>query len=371
MNEKITYGSDASRIQGSPDKVFTPRTIEELRNIVLSNSRIVARGSGTGLRGGSVGQDGDAVVDTSKLDKIEDFDGNRKLVVVQAGTILSELQSFLKQHNLEFAIDMENRDIVTIGEMVAMNSFGSRALKHKKMENWISWIEVVNSAGNVSRKGATELTDYIGLEGITGVIVRICLKLIDKTDRSVSVLRLENLDSVGEVVRRLKINEKVLGVDFFDKLSSKILGFEEGYYLIVEYEGDSGKLKGEDYEKIMARKDGAIYSLFKEGYYNLEDFKILNSRLGKLGEWLEKRGIPYFGNLGMGVIHPVLNEEQLEVLGETRRFVKSLGGHLYPRFGIGITKKEFVDSVDKRIIENIKKRIDPLNKFNVGKVIDG
>ncbi len=51
------------------------------------------------------------------------------------------------------------------------------------------------------------------------------------------------------------------------------------------------------------------------------------------------------------------------------KLVKRLGGQISGEHGIGILKKEFVEMSDKKILINVKKRTDPLNKFNVGKVI--
>ena len=51
------------------------------------------------------------------------------------------------------------------------------------------------------------------------------------------------------------------------------------------------------------------------------------------------------------------------------KLVKRLGGQISGEHGIGILKKSFVEINDKKIWENVKKRTDNLNKFNVGKVI--
>jgi len=50
-------------------------------------------------------------------------------------------------------------------------------------------------------------------------------------------------------------------------------------------------------------------------------------------------------------------------------FIKKNRGKISGEHGIGILKKEFVEVNDKKILINIKKRTDPLNKFNIGKVI--
>ena len=92
-------------------------------------------------------------------------------------------------------------------------------------------------------------------------------------------------------------------------------------------------------------------------------------RFVKLLAWLEIRGIPTFGNIGVGILHPCFSREQEKFVPEMMKFVKRLGGQISGEHGIGILKTNFVDEGDKRILINVKKRTDPMNKFNVGKVI--
>jgi len=85
--------------------------------------------------------------------------------------------------------------------------------------------------------------------------------------------------------------------------------------------------------------------------------------------WLEERGIPTFGHIGVGILHPCFNHEQEKHVPEMMKLVRRLGGQISGEHGIGILKKGFVEMNDKKILINVKKRTDPLNKFNVGKVI--
>ena len=59
----------------------------------------------------------------------------------------------------------------------------------------------------------------------------------------------------------------------------------------------------------------------------------------------------------------------IKYIPEMMKLVKRLSGHISGEHGVGILKKEFVEVNDKKILINVKKRTDPLNKFNVGKVI--
>ena len=51
------------------------------------------------------------------------------------------------------------------------------------------------------------------------------------------------------------------------------------------------------------------------------------------------------------------------------KLVKRHSGQISGEHGIGLLKREFIDPNDKKIILNIKKRTDSLNKFNRGKVV--
>jgi len=363
------YETDASGIIGKALEVFHPKTVMEVRNIVSQSKRIVSRGGGTGLAGGCVPYNGeDTVIDLSKMDKISSLDKERKTVEVEAGVILSDLQNFLRPHKLEFPVDLASDRLATIGGMIATNAFGSRAFKYRQTGNWITWVEIVDGEGNLHRKGATELSDYVGLEGTTGVIVKACLKLEPIKYRTVSLMKLETIDGAVEITKRLKINSAVSIIDFLDKKASGIIGLPPNYHLIIEYENDKGILKADEYQNFLKLKETIYPKLFGEGYFKIEDPKILIDKFPRLSTWLEKKGIPFIGHLSLGVIHPFLNKEQEKLLPELIDLVKKLGGKISGKHGIGILKKDYIDSIDKKILENIKKRTDPRNKFNMGKI---
>jgi glycolate oxidase len=364
------YEVDASRIKGKSKDVVVPISLDEVRGIIASSKRIVPRGGGTGLAGGAVPQRGeDVVLDLSKMNKIEALDLDKMTVEVEAGVVLDELQYYLREHKLEFPINPSSHAVATIGGMIATDAVGSRAIKYGKTSNWIKWIEVVDGKGNVHKKGATELTDYSGMEGMTGVIVRACLKLSPLKYRTASILKVDRLENVVPIVKNLKGDPDVSMIEFLDKTVSKGLGMVEKYHLIVEYENNSGNLKGAEYERVLALRDKIYPFVAGEGYTRIEDPKILIDRFDKLMPWLEERGVPVFGHISVGIFHPCFSENQEKYIPEMMKLVKGSGGQVSGEHGIGLIKKSFVEHNDKKILTNIKKRTDPANKFNFGKVI--
>jgi glycolate oxidase len=363
------YESDASQLVGKATKVEQPKNILELREVVKKNHKICIRGGGSGLAGGAVPQN-EVVLDMSKLDKISNLDTGRKTIEIEAGVILDDLNNYLDKYNLELPLNPSSHAICTIGGMIATNAVGSRAIKYGKTSEWVNWVEIINSAGEAEIKTKTELSDYAGLEGTTGVIFRANLRLASKKrQRTATLLSSGYINEISDYVRNLKRNANVSMIEFFDKKISEWLGFEFKYHLLIEYESDEGNLKGESYKKIMETRDKLYPTLAEKGYNRIEDPKVLLDRFDKLFTFLESYDVPVYGHLSMGILHPCFSKSQEKLIPEIMTLTKKLCGQVSGEHGIGLLKKEFVDIADKKIIQNIKSRTDPIKKFNSGKVI--
>lgn len=364
------YETDASQIKGKAADVLLPSTIAEVRNAVRVSSRITIRGGGTGLVGGAVPQNAqDVVLDLSKLNHIIKLDRQRRTIEVEAGVILDELNFYLKPHGLEFPVQPSSHAVCTIGGMIATNAVGSRATKYGKTSKWVNWVEVIDSQGNLNKKTTTELSDYAGMEGITGVIVKACLKLETIKSRTMTFIQKQNLEEVIELTRQLKRNPNVSAIELLGKKVSSFLGLNKEYHLLVEFESEQGELNEEESKKAMKIRDSVYPILTEKKYLRIEDPHLLLDRMSKLIFWLEARDIPFFGHIGAGIIHPCFKKHQEKLIPEMIKFVRRIGGQISGEHGIGLLKKEFVDPNDKRILVNIKKRTDTQNKFNIGKVI--
>jgi len=364
------YEVDASMIRGNCKEVVHPRSIAEVRRIVSETSRIAIRGAGTGFSGGAVPLNGeDVLMDLSKLNRIGSFDFERRTLEVEAGAVLEDIQNYLEEYSLEFPIDILSGDVATIGGMIATNAVGKRAVKYGRTSEWVKWVEVVDCFGNIERKGTTEISDYAGLEGITGVIVRACLKLSQKVRRTASLVGLASLSEVIGVVKNLKRDSNVSMIYFLDKWISNELEIGHQHHLLVEYEGDEGLISGEEYFKLIRLLEKVYGIVANEGHIIIQDPKIIVDKILPLMEWLEFMKIPTFGPIGVGIVHPCFKEKQRELIPEMINRVKRLSGQVSGAFGIGLMKRDYVEINDQKILRNIKKRTDALNKFNVGKII--
>jgi glycolate oxidase len=368
ISEVLPYEYDASGIKGKTKNVYFPKSIAELKSLVQRNKKICVRGGGSGLAGSAVPLE-DAVIDVSKLNHIGNIDLNRKTIVLEAGVILDELQEFLSQYNLEFPVKPSSHAICTIGGMIATNAVGNRALKYGRTSKWVRWIEVVNAKGEIEKKGATEISDYAGMEGTTGIIARACLNLSIKNERSGLLIEMNTIDEIIEKTSELKKENDVCMIEFLDKKVSKGIGLKELYHLIVELENNKGELSGSSYESLLENRDQVYPFLAGKGYIIIEDPKLMLNKMPKFLNWLEENKIPYFGHISVGILHPCFKAGQEKLIEKMMKLVKRLGGQVSGEHGIGILKKEYVDEQDKKIFKNIKKRTDKSQKFNQGKII--
>lgn len=368
-SENSVYEIDASQVKGRTTKVIQPENLQELKLIVKDNKKICVRGAGTGLAGGAVPQN-EVVLDMMKLNKIENLDQQRKTVEVEAGVILDELNDYLEEYNLELPINPSSHAVCSLGGMVSTNAVGSRAGKYGRTSDWINWIDIINPRGVVERKNKFEITDYSGMEGITGVIYKICFKLSEKVKaRTAKLFSFEQINELINITRELKRNKNISMIEFIDKNISEWIGLNFKYHLLVEYESDEGELKDKEYASIMETRDKLYPALAGKGYNRIEDPKILLDKFDKLFTFLESYNIPTYGHLSVGILHPCFSKEQEKHIPEIMNLVKRLSGQITGEHGIGLLKKEFVDPNDKKILLNIKKRTDPKTKFNTGKVI--
>lgn len=370
MDSKILpYLYDASNIIGTSNEVFQPKTIEEAKQFVKNNKSICIRGGGTGLAGGAV-PNNEPILDLSKLNHISTFDEKRKTIIVEAGVILDELEEFLEQYKLEFPIRPSSHSVCTIGGMIATDAVGGRAGIYGRTSKWVRWIEVINSKGILERKGATELSDFAGMEGITGVIVNACLNLTQQKKRTATLLSFNSVEEAYENVKKYRKDSNVSMIELINPFVSEGIRLNGKYNVIVEYENTEGELTNHRYEELMKKRDNIYPFLAGQEYSKIEDPKITNDKIILLLKWLDSHKIPYFGHISVGIIHPCFKPTDEKLISDMMKSIKKINGQISGEHGIGITKKEYVDPQDKIIIKNIKKRIDPTNKFNNGKIID-
>jgi UDP-N-acetylenolpyruvoylglucosamine reductase len=366
---KIIYQSDSSKINGELEEFFCPKTISELSYLVKKYPFITIRGAGTGIAGGAVPQN-DVVISMLNFNRILKFDEKRHVIEVEAGRILDDLNEFLSEKGYEFPVIPYSKNICTIGGMIANNSFGIFSAKYGSVSRYVESIKIMDSEGIVKEKGRVEISDFIGLEGITGIILSVKLRVVKKTKKTFDVVKIKNLERIDDLIREIKARNDVCMLNFFDKNISPLLGFEDDNTIIVGYESNNGIIKNKEADALVKKIFGIYPILIKQNYEKIENLKIFFDKSKEIINLLNENKIPVFGDLGFGNIHLCFTKNHIPKLEELIKYAKKNRSKINTGMEIGLIKKNLINVINKNIYFSVKKRNDSLGKFNINKIID-
>ncbi|MCP3682287.1 MAG: FAD-binding oxidoreductase [bacterium] len=370
-SDQIVYGTDASRIEGSAIAVVFPKTTTQLQKLArfasLHNVSIVPRGAGTGLAGAVVPQNS-VVIDFSRMNNIKQINIKDSTVTVEPGVILDDLNNTLVKYQLFFPIRPSSHSTATIGGMISTNAAGCRAVKYGSTKKWVQELDVIDGTGKLFTISGNEISDFAGMEGITGLISKAKLKLtVPIKSITMSVFTFDKIEALIDKVEELK-KTNVVSMEFMNHITSELVGLEAKHHLFVEFQDDSGEIKDlVDIEAMEKTRDSSYSVVASQGYSIIEDPQLDLKVMPEFLNWVQQNNVPCFGHIALGTVHPCFASD--EKISEMYDLVKTLKGTISGEHGFGIKKKGFLDPVIIERAQNLKKKYDPNNVMNRGKVI--
>src|SRR5438132_13565763 len=172
-----TYSTDASPCTVEPRAVAFVDSEADIR-AVLDVCRalevpITPRASGTSLSGAAIGPG--VVLDTTRFHRILEFDPERRLVRVEPGILLAELNAYLADRGLRFAPDPGRQDLCRIGGMVGHNASGYRSVKYGQTRDHVAALKILLADGTTidAHDVPVDGAEWRGLVGRVGGLERI------------------------------------------------------------------------------------------------------------------------------------------------------------------------------------------------------
>lgn len=161
----------------------------EILNGVKLN--FVARGAGTGLSGGAIGNQNSIIISLARLNKLINFDPINQTALIETGLINSQLSNHVKSQNLYFSPDPSSQDACTIGGNIAENAGGIHCYKHGVTSEQILGLEIITTDGSLKYLGQlnSKLEQcqssigfdlakfFVGSEGTFGIATKALVKL--------------------------------------------------------------------------------------------------------------------------------------------------------------------------------------------------
>lgn len=159
-------------------RVFAPRSIEGLRETLLAQPTVIARGSGRAY--GDSALNASATIQMHHFNRMLAFDASTGQLVAEAGVTMGDIiAAFLPRG--WFPMVTPGTKFVTIGGAIAADVHGKNHHKHGSFRTCVDWMDVMDAGGEIRRCSPGQdsvLFEYtFGGMGLTGIIVRAAIRL--------------------------------------------------------------------------------------------------------------------------------------------------------------------------------------------------
>jgi FAD/FMN-containing dehydrogenase len=194
----VLTGADTARhatdwmgkYHGRPLAVARPGSTAEvaacLRAAAAAGVPVVPIGGNTGLVGGTM-TDGGLLLSLERMNRIRALRPEARVVVAEAGVVLSRLHEAAAEQALDFPLWFGARGSAMLGGVLSTNAGGSNVLRYGNTRALCLGIEVVLADGRVldlmtelhkDNSGYALKELFVGAEGTLGVITAAAMKLV-------------------------------------------------------------------------------------------------------------------------------------------------------------------------------------------------
>ncbi len=214
-----------------PMVVVLPETVDQVSAILRwcheHAVKVVPRGAGTSLSGGSLPLADAVLLGMGKFNRVLEVDYRNRVAVVQPGVTNLGVTKAVEAHGFYYAPDPSSQIACSIGGNIAENSGGVHCLKYGLTTNNVLGVELVLITGERVRLGGKQLDsaglDLLGLvvgsEGLLGVVTEVTVRILPKPQTARALLLgFATVDDGGRCVADV-IAEGIIpaGMEMMDK----------------------------------------------------------------------------------------------------------------------------------------------------------
>ena len=234
-----------SAYRALPMLAVLPQSVIEVQEVlrIASNTdtKVVARGSGTGLSGGATPLKDGILMSMAKFNRIVAIDPLARSARVQPGVRNQQISDAVAHLGLYYAPDPSSQIACSIGGNVAENSGGVHCLKYGLTVHNILKIDVVTIDGDTATIGSDALDSpgydllalMCGSEGMLGITTEVTVKLLPKAQLArVVMASFDDIEKSCEAVANV-IGAGIVpaGLEMMDKLANEAVeGFVHAGY---------------------------------------------------------------------------------------------------------------------------------------------
>ena len=167
VDKRKEYSTAKCMYRIMPVGVVAPKDTDDVQNVVglcaENDIAVIPRGGGTGLAGQAIGF-GIILDFTRHMNHVVSVSEETSSVTVEAGCILSDLNTLLQPIQKFYPIDPQSAKSCTVGGTVATNAAGAHGLQYGSTKNQLKNLTVVFSDGNRGSVNPIEEKSHLNAE---------------------------------------------------------------------------------------------------------------------------------------------------------------------------------------------------------------
>ena len=223
---------DESKYTGEADAVYTPETVEELKEIIRTakkeGKKLTPHGSLTGITGAGV-PCGSCALDMTHLKRVEIYAKNNEWFVrMQSGITGDEAEGYIRQKtkNEMFLPVFPTEKTATLGGIAATGARGIHFWKYGKLIDYVDGMTVIEADGEEKylRRNEKGFLDYFRSEGMYGVIVSLEIRLITKPRYWWGILfQFVKKDSASDFAEKISGMKEIIALEYLDNRTIRLI----------------------------------------------------------------------------------------------------------------------------------------------------
>lgn len=235
----------------APTFLLRPESTAEVSSTIRVAKRfhvpVVPYGGGTGLMGAAVALRGGMLVDTARMNHIEELSREDMTFRAESGVVLEDAYRQLNQHELLFAHDPWTRPIATIGGAISTNSLGYLGAKYGSIGNQLLGVEAVLPDGEILKTRPAQFSStgfdlrrlFIGTEGLFGIVTWAVVRAFPKLEAMKLVsYRFPTFKAAHRAISRMRVeNVRPSMIDYGEEPGS-----DESSQLNMAFDGLEGEV---------------------------------------------------------------------------------------------------------------------------------
>jgi len=232
--EREIYSHDISVLPGYIDSiahsiadvVIQPENTFQVKEILRLSKEysipVIPRGSATSGYGGVIPYKGGIVVDFSRMDWFE-IDDEKKILTAEPGAVWWDIQKKANELGLSLRVYPTSAPSSTVGGWIAHGGIGVGSRMFGGIEENIEEIKVIDFEGT-KRISGEELKFYVGMQGTTGLLVKAKIPLMDLRNEKAFIVPVEDISHAVNVLRLKTLYTAVFLSKNYMKLLNEVRG---------------------------------------------------------------------------------------------------------------------------------------------------